>query len=272
VRANWVGMIPLRRATSGRLYYGWVVLAAVAGMNFANGATAIAVLTVFVVPLSTDFGWTRTQISAVTSVGAVIGALIAPFAGRLVDRHGARLPLALGGGCIVLGMLNLATMQSLVWFYLAFGLARLADQGFVQALSPPAMAKWFRRSQGKAMAILTLSNAAGGVVLPLLVHPLAPGSHLWPAQNSSSARLRPGSAHCGDDFRPHSELSRYVCHLPGTQPGQHCVDRPGATAQTRPYGRVSLRLYGHLSALAYWNLPVLESGPRALSAPEGVQK
>jgi MFS transporter, OFA family, oxalate/formate antiporter len=158
------------RDTSGRLYYGWFVLAAVSGMNFANGATAIAVLTVFIVPLSTDFGWTRTQIAAVTSVGAVVGALIAPFAGRLVDRHGARLPLSLGGGCIVLGMLNLAAMQSLVWFYLAFGLARLADQGFVQASSPPAIAKWFRRSQGKAMAILSLSSAAGGVVLPLLVH------------------------------------------------------------------------------------------------------
>ena len=45
----------------------------------------------------------------------------------------------------------------------------LADQGFVQASSPPAIAKWFRRSQGKAMAILSLSSAAGGVVLPLLV-------------------------------------------------------------------------------------------------------
>ena len=157
------------RDTSRRLYYGWFVLAAVSGMNFANGATAIAVLTVFILPLSADFGWTRTQISAVTSVGAVVGALIAPFAGRLVDRRGARLPLTLGGVCIVLGMLNLAAMQSLGWFYLAFGLARLADQGFVQASSPPAIAKWFQRYQGRAMTILSLSSAAGGVVLPLLV-------------------------------------------------------------------------------------------------------
>ena len=80
-------MILPRRDTSGRLYYGWFVFAAVSGMNFANGATAIAVLTVFIVPLSTDFGWTRMQITAVASVGAVVGALIAPFAGRLVDRR-----------------------------------------------------------------------------------------------------------------------------------------------------------------------------------------
>jgi MFS transporter, OFA family, oxalate/formate antiporter len=157
------------RYASGRLYYGWFVLAAVSGMNFANGATAIGVLTVFILPLTADFGWTRTQISVVTSVGAVLGALVAPFAGRLTDRYGARLPLTLGGVCIVMAMLSLAMMQSLTGFYLAFGLARLADQGFVQAPSPPAIAKWFQRYQGRAIALLALSSAAGGVVLPLLV-------------------------------------------------------------------------------------------------------
>ncbi len=35
-----------------RFYYEWSVLAAVAGLNFANGATAIGVLTVFMIPLS----------------------------------------------------------------------------------------------------------------------------------------------------------------------------------------------------------------------------
>ena len=59
-----------------RPYYGWYVLAAVSGLNFANSATAIGVLTVFIVPLTAAFGWTRTQISAVTSVGAVLGALL----------------------------------------------------------------------------------------------------------------------------------------------------------------------------------------------------
>ena len=69
-----------------RLYYGWVVLAAVAGINFANGATAIGVLTVFIWPFTEEFHWSRTQISAVTSV--------APTMGRLTDRlGGVILPL-----------------------------------------------------------------------------------------------------------------------------------------------------------------------------------
>jgi MFS transporter, OFA family, oxalate/formate antiporter len=151
------------------IYYGWYVLAAVSGVDFANNATAIGVLTVFIIPLSEEFGWTRTQISVATGVGAVLGALTAPFAGRLTDRLGARIPLSLGSFLIVLAMLNLAAMQSLTWFYFSFGLARLADQGFVQPTSPPAIARWFRRYRGRAMAVLFFAKSAGGVGLPLVV-------------------------------------------------------------------------------------------------------
>jgi MFS transporter, OFA family, oxalate/formate antiporter len=152
------------------LYYGWYVVAAIAGMNFANSATAIGVLTIFVVPLTAEFGWSRTQVSAVTSLGAILGAIAAPFTGRITDRLGARLPLTLGGLLIVIATLHLATMRSLLWFYVAFGLARLADQAFVQAPSPPAVAKWFQRYRGRALAFLFFASSAGGVVMPLLVH------------------------------------------------------------------------------------------------------
>ena len=61
---------PSRSDTSGRFSYGWFVLAAASGMNFVDSATAVAVLTVFIVPLSTGFGWRYVQIAAVASVGA----------------------------------------------------------------------------------------------------------------------------------------------------------------------------------------------------------
>ena len=152
-----------------RIYYGWLVLAAVSGINFANAATSIGVLTVFFLPLTEEFGWTRTQISAATSIGAVLGAVAAPFVGRLTDRFGARLPLTLGGLIIVLAALKLAAMTTLLWFFIAFSMARLADQAFVQAPSPPAVAKWFFRYRGRATAILFFLTSAGGVALPLMV-------------------------------------------------------------------------------------------------------
>ena len=86
----------------------------------------------------------------------------------MTDKLGARLPLTLGASFIVLAMQGLASMQSLLWFYLSFGLARLADQALVQAPSPPAIAKWFQRYRGRAMAVLFFTSSAGGVAVPIL--------------------------------------------------------------------------------------------------------
>ena len=85
------------RLARGRVYYGWYIAGAASGIEFANAATAIAILTIFIIPMTDEFGWTRTQLSAATSLGAVLGASLAPFTGRLVDRIGARVPLVLGG-------------------------------------------------------------------------------------------------------------------------------------------------------------------------------
>lgn len=152
-----------------RFYYGWTVLGAVSGINFANSATSIGVLTIFILPLTSEFGWTRTEISVATSIGAVLGAILAPFAGRITDRFGAKAPLLAGAILIVAAMIGLATMQSLIWFYIAFSMARLSDQGLVQAPSPPAVAKWFSLYRGRAMSILFLMSSLGGVGLPLAV-------------------------------------------------------------------------------------------------------
>lgn len=150
-----------------KVYPGWRVLGAVSGINFANGATTIGVLTVFILPFADEFGWTRTEIAGATSLGALLGAAMALLTGRLTDGIGARIPLVVGGVMVVVAMLNLAAMQTLIWFYIAFGLARLADQGFIQPASSPAVSKWFLRLRGRALAILFFVTSVGGVILPL---------------------------------------------------------------------------------------------------------
>ncbi len=150
------------------IYYGWPVLAAISAIGSANAVTSMGVLTVFVLPLSDDFGWSRAQISGATSIGALLGAVAAPLSGHVSDKIGARAILVVGGVVITIAMIWLSAMQGLLGFYLAFGLARLSDQGFVQAVSPPAVAQWFNAHRGRAIAILFFATSAGGIVLPLV--------------------------------------------------------------------------------------------------------
>ena len=100
-----------------RIYYGWWVVGAAAGAQFGNAATAINILTIFILPMSSEFGWSRTGVAAATSLGAILGAVVAPFSGRLIDRIGSRVILTFGSFLVVCSCLGLASVGSLAGFY-----------------------------------------------------------------------------------------------------------------------------------------------------------
>lgn len=147
------------------LYYGWVVAGASGSIGFANAASAISILTVFVVPMSEEFDWGRTEIAGATTLGAILGAALAPFIGRLVDRFGSRLTLVLSGSIIGLGCVYLSAMQTLLGFYLAFTVSRIADQGGVKIGTSVAAGKWFERYRGRATGLVFLVETVGVIVL-----------------------------------------------------------------------------------------------------------
>ena len=147
------------------LYYGWVVAGASGSIGFANAASAISILTIFVVPMSEEFGWGRTQIAGATTAGAILGAALAPFIGRLVDRFGSRLTLVISGAIIGLGCVYLSLMQTLLGFYLAFTISRIADQGGVKIGTSVAAGKWFERYRGRATGLVFLVETVGVILL-----------------------------------------------------------------------------------------------------------
>ena len=152
-----------------KIYYGWWVVAAASGMSFANAATAISILTVFVVPMSQEFGWSRTEVAGATSLGAVLGAGLAPFTGRAVDRFGARVTLVAGGLIVVAGCMYLASAQALAAFYVAFTAVRIADQGLIQVSASVTAGKWFARYRGRATGLVMLGSSGGVIVMAPLV-------------------------------------------------------------------------------------------------------
>ncbi len=152
-----------------RFYYGWWVAAAASSIEFANAATAIGILTVFVLPMSQEFGWNRTEVAGATSLGAVLGATLAPFSGRLVDRFGARVILVAGGLVVVLGCLYLSTAQALLGFYAAFTMIRIADQGLIKIGASVTAGKWFLRYRGRATGLVFFASSGGIIVMAPIV-------------------------------------------------------------------------------------------------------
>ena len=63
-----------------RIYYGWYVVATTVFIAFV-GVGARQGFGVFVVPMSEDFGWSRSSISFAASLGFLLNGLIQPSLG-----------------------------------------------------------------------------------------------------------------------------------------------------------------------------------------------
>ena len=159
------------RALAARLpfYYGWIVLAALCCVGFARQGSAVATLSIFVEPLTREFGWSRAALSGAVSLGGVLAALVSPAIGPLLDRHGSRLVLcaAVLVNGVVLTLLSLT--PSLLVFYVLFCIARMNWAAAFDLGIYGAVNNWFVERRAQAASFAVLAQMAGLVVLPLVV-------------------------------------------------------------------------------------------------------
>jgi MFS family permease len=145
---------------SGKVFYGWVVLAAAflvimvgIGTMFSSG--------VFLIPLQQEFGWTRSQISLASFLNWIVFGLFSFLFGTLSDRIGTRRVVVFGGLMLGLGMMLSGFTRQIWHLYLTFGL--LGGMG-VGALYVPLSAtatRWFTTNRGLALAIVSAGNGTG---------------------------------------------------------------------------------------------------------------
>jgi MFS family permease len=156
---------PLTPSPQGGIFHGWwVVLVAVVAM-FAATLTGGSGFSVFVLPISNDLGWDRRTIAGALSLGTILGALAAPYFGRLVDLYGARVMLTATGLGLGVTLLPIAWVQLPVFFYLFFGSARLIDMGILNTAATTAVANWFIRLRGRALGLTVAGNAIGVAIM-----------------------------------------------------------------------------------------------------------
>jgi sugar phosphate permease len=149
-------------------FYGWVVLASICLVGFARQGPAVAVLSVFVVPMTEAFGWSRTEIAGPVSLGGLLAALLSPLLGPLVDRHGARPILCIAVLATGLSTMALSLTQSLLFFYLLFCFARMNWAGPFDLGLYSALNNWFVARRALATSIATLAQMSGLVAMPII--------------------------------------------------------------------------------------------------------
>ena len=184
------------RATRKPIFYGWFILAAgffalFVSMGARNG------FGVFVVPMTGELDWTRTEISAAIAVGILINGLTQPFLGRLYDQYGGRLVisislLVLGLATLLLattsnfgtdfamtlnlGLIEITLSVSLLFLIAVYGFVMSTASSGVSLVTVHAvLAKWFYRRRGLVLSICTAGTSAGGLILT----PFAASLIIW---------------------------------------------------------------------------------------------
>ena len=149
-------------------FYGWVIVGCAMCANFARQGSAVATLSIFAIPMSTAFDWSMTEFSGAVSLGGLLGAVVSPKVGALVDRRGSGQILVAGTFLIGVSMIALSQTGSLIWFYIAFCLGRMAFAGPFEIAITSAIANWFIQLRGRAMSFAALAHSIGLTVLPLV--------------------------------------------------------------------------------------------------------
>jgi sugar phosphate permease len=147
-----------------RLHYAWVV----AGVTFVVGLLTAGVRAapgVLIVPLEHEFDWSPATISFAIGVNLLLYGLVGPFAAAVMDRFGVRrtmtLALLVTAAAVAMSPAIHQAWQLVLLWGVVVGLATGVIGAYIAAY---IAARWFRRSQGLVVGVLTAANAAGQLV------------------------------------------------------------------------------------------------------------
>ncbi len=151
---------------SPRIFHGWYIVGiAVTSSMLLSGFQTYA-FSFFFKPMSEDLDISRSALSAVFLIRAVIMGFLALPIGMAVDRYGPRALVTIGiliGGLATMGM---AWVSGLLSFYLVFGVIRAFSLTLSGAeVTTTVVAKWFIHYRARALAISAIGVPLAGVLL-----------------------------------------------------------------------------------------------------------
>lgn len=154
---------PMRHLSDAKM--AWVVLVLCFVFNMLGRGVGDTYVT-FLLPLETEFGWSRSELSSVYSIYMVANGLSAPFVGLLFDRWGPRVVYLLGIGCMGVGYFLAGNLSVLWQFHLCIGVAGgvgISAIGMVPSAS--LISRWFPHSTSTAIGIAYAGFGAGTLIL-----------------------------------------------------------------------------------------------------------
>lgn len=159
-----------------------VVFACTVGNGVSVTPMVYTVFGLFLIPISTEFDWSRSAVSFVLFIIAVAGAISYPIVGRLIDRYGARPVILTGNVLFAASVASVSLVEaSRFQFYTVYALIGISAAIPSSVMFTKVIAGWFDQRRGLFLGIAGgLGNGIGAALSPLFVFALI-SSYGWRA-------------------------------------------------------------------------------------------
>lgn len=150
-------------------FYGWVIVAAGAGIEFTVGALMQQVFGGYAAALTREFGWSRAEIGLGFSLSRLENGILGPAQGWMVDRFGPKFVVRVGLCLIAAGFLLFSQLWSIPTFYIFYGMMALGAglAGFMPITV--IVVNWFDRQRARALGLAQIGFAVSGLVAPAVL-------------------------------------------------------------------------------------------------------
>lgn len=159
---------PVQAPRTRKVFYGWWMVAAGIASSMIYGGLYTYGFSTYFRPLTSEMGWSRTDLSGVISLSRLEGGVISPAIGYLIDRLGPRLTMLAGITIMSIGFVLLSMVQDFLSFTLVYVLVLSVGAG-MGTISPvqAALANWFIKKRTLVLGLFFGGFGFGGVVVPI---------------------------------------------------------------------------------------------------------
>jgi sugar phosphate permease len=156
------------------VFYGWVIVGVGVFLQMIHNGVGGQGLGAFLVPLESQFGWSKGALAGGRSLMQLENGLLGPLEGWIVDRFGPKVVMVAGIVIFGSGMVLLGFINSLWGYYGAYVVIAIGASLSGSISMFVALNNWFQRKRTLAMGLTqTGSGFAGIIVVPLLLLALA---------------------------------------------------------------------------------------------------
>ena len=157
-----------------KIFYGWLIVGAGIVVT-CIGMGAMLSLGIFLQPIATGMGWSRTGISTVSLLNFLSMGVGSFLWGALSDRFGTRSVVLAGGVLLGVGLMTASRAATLGQFQLLFGvLVGLAAGSFYTPLIATTT-RWFTLNRSLAVALVSAGLSLGSATVGPLARWLITG-------------------------------------------------------------------------------------------------